>query len=85
MDNAGINNGGTAQIRAAGAVAQQLTLGSSTMESGTLSIGAGGSLTVSVNSLVGDSGTGTLNVTGGVFGRNNYESHNVSGGIRFNF
>lgn len=68
MDNAGINNGGTAQIRAAGAVAQQLTLGSSTMESGALSIGAGGSLTVSVNSLVGDSGTGTLNVTGGVFG-----------------
>jgi T5SS/PEP-CTERM-associated repeat protein len=64
-DDAEINNGGTAQIGAAGAVAQRLTLGNNNTDSGTVSVGAGGNLAVSLNLTVGEFGQGTFNVTGG--------------------
>ena len=68
-DDAEINNGGTAQIGAAGAVAQRLTLGNNNTDSGTVAIGAGGNLAVSLNLTVGEFGQGTFNVTGGGVGQ----------------
>ncbi len=63
-DDASINNGGTAQIATAGAVANSLTLGENVGDSGTVQLQAGGSL--SVNTLnIGPAGTGNFQWTGG--------------------
>src|SRR6266446_521241 len=63
--DAEINNGGTAQIGAAGAAAKSLTLGNNNTDSGTVSVGTGGNLAVDFNATIGQFGQGTLNVTGG--------------------
>jgi T5SS/PEP-CTERM-associated repeat protein len=57
-----INNGGTAQIMASGAAANDVDLGVAAGDVGTLSISGGGTLGP-MN--VGESGTGTLNITAG--------------------
>jgi len=56
-----INNGGTAQVQAPGAVASTCTVGSG--GPGTLTISGNGELIVSLTSWIGDT-AGTLNVTG---------------------
>jgi T5SS/PEP-CTERM-associated repeat protein len=67
--DAEINNGGTAQISAAGAAARDMTLGLGALDSGTLSVSGAGTLSAGNNLVVGSSGTGTLNITnGGVAG-----------------
>ena len=63
-----INNGGTAQIGAAGAVASQVIMGNTGGESGTISITAGGTLVTNngaIGFVLGNSGTGTLTISGG--------------------
>ena len=57
-----INNGGTAQVMATGAAASEVELGVAAGDVGTLSISGGGTLG-SMN--IGESGTGTLNITAG--------------------
>ncbi len=68
-DTVEINDAGTSKLQAATATIQRFTLGQSTADSGTLQIlGGGARLTVSdasVASVVGNQGTGVLNVTGG--------------------
>ena len=63
-DDAQINNGGTAQIGAAGAVAKTLALGFDAANSGTVSVSGAGTLTTGFLT-VGESGIGTLNITNG--------------------
>ncbi|OAI57445.1 hypothetical protein AYO49_01940 [Verrucomicrobiaceae bacterium SCGC AG-212-N21] len=62
--DASINNGGTAQVLAAGGAVRLLTLGASAGQSGTLQV-SGGTLTTSSSMAVGDFGTGTLTVSNG--------------------
>ena len=65
--NVTINNGGTpnaATIDTAGAVAQLLTLGSATGQSGTLNV-TGGTLSSVTTMTVGDFGSGTVNISNG--------------------
>lgn len=62
-----INNGGSpnpATIGASGAVAKNVTLGSSVGQSGTLNV-TGGTLSGITTLTVGDFGSGTLNISGG--------------------
>jgi fibronectin-binding autotransporter adhesin len=61
-----INNGGTAQVQAAGAVASSFLVGNAAGLSGTVEIAAGGTLTASGNttSSAGATGTGSLVVEG---------------------
>ena len=63
-DDFQINNRGTAQILAAGALGDEGRLGVAALQSGTLQIGATGTLT-SANFFVGDAGTGTLSISAG--------------------
>src|ERR1700682_6676977 len=65
MTYALIGNGGTAQIMAAGAKAQNLDLGFSASSSGTVSITGVGSLVVGSDLRIGNSGTGTFNISSG--------------------
>lgn len=64
-----INNAGTAQITAAGAAANTLTLGTAAGQSGTVSVSGAGTLTINGTTgfflTVGDAGTGTLGISGG--------------------
>ena len=59
-----INNGGTAQIATSGAMAGDVTLGFGSLDSGTLSASVSGTLD-NGSMYVGESGTGTLNITSG--------------------
>ncbi|HXP35134.1 MAG TPA: autotransporter domain-containing protein [Chthoniobacterales bacterium] len=64
--DAEINNGGTAQIAAAGATAKNVSLGQNLGSAGTLTIsGAGSTLTNSGTLSVGSSGAGTLHIQNG--------------------
>lgn len=65
--NVQINNGGTAQIGAAGAVGNVLTLGNAAGQSGTLDVTGAGTLTLSGSTqlLVGEFGTGTMTISAG--------------------
>jgi T5SS/PEP-CTERM-associated repeat protein len=63
--NAQINNGGEAQIGAAGATALNIILGNTAPDSGILSVTGPGTLAASGNLLVGGAGSGTLNITNG--------------------
>jgi len=60
-----INNNGTAQIMASGAVAQSILLGFDVPDLGNLSTSGSGALTVSADLAVGYGGSGTLNITNG--------------------
>ncbi len=60
-----INNGGTAQIGAAGAAASDLDLGVDTAHTGTVAIDGSGELSIGAILDVGVNGTGTLNITNG--------------------
>jgi T5SS/PEP-CTERM-associated repeat protein len=62
--HAEINNGGTARLFDPAAVARDLVLGNSAVNSGTLEV-MGGEATVSRNLWVGDAGAGTLRISGG--------------------
>jgi T5SS/PEP-CTERM-associated repeat protein len=62
--SAEINNGGTARLFDPSAVADDLILGLNPASIGTLEV-IGGEATIEDNLWVGDSGTGTLNITGG--------------------
>ena len=69
IDDANINNGGTAQITSSD-TAKSLTLGSSANNSGTVSIsGPGGLLTLTpvapVGNIIGGDGVGTVNISNG--------------------
>jgi T5SS/PEP-CTERM-associated repeat protein len=66
-DAANINNGGTAQIGAPGAVSSTGTLGNLGGESGTVEVGATGTWVMGAGSglTVGRLGTGTLDISGG--------------------
>jgi T5SS/PEP-CTERM-associated repeat protein len=63
--NAEINNGGEAQIGAAGATANNIILGVTAPDSGILSVGGPGTLAASGNLLIGGFGSGALNITNG--------------------
>src|SRR6188474_2663892 len=63
--DARISNGGTAQILAGSAEAQQLMLGSMGGESGALTIMNAGSLLTATTLILGDAGSGTLSITAG--------------------
>src|SRR2546425_1182686 len=65
VDDAEINNGGTAQIGSPGAKAGNLYLGVGTFDSGNLLISGSGILTNSSGLLVGLSGSGVLTVQNG--------------------
>src|SRR5207248_6615782 len=60
-----INNNGTAQIMASGAVAQSILLGFDVSDLGNLSTSGSGAVTVSADLAVGYGGTGTLSITNG--------------------
>jgi T5SS/PEP-CTERM-associated repeat protein len=60
-----INNGGTAQIMAAGAAASLVELGVAAGDMGTLSVSGVGTLLDGGALTVGENGTGTLNITKG--------------------
>jgi len=67
-DDAFLNNGGTAQVQAAGAVARQLTVGTNASDSGRLEVLTNGVLTMLTNPnsvTFGDAGNSTLLVSGG--------------------
>ncbi|MEZ0275401.1 MAG: hypothetical protein ACAH88_10890, partial [Roseimicrobium sp.] len=66
--NVTINNGGTAQVTAAGAVARSVVLGAALGQSGNLEITGPGTLVVATSFpafLVGNFGTGTVTISGG--------------------
>jgi fibronectin-binding autotransporter adhesin len=64
--DASINNAGKAEISSSGAVANTLTLGYDTGDSGTVSVDASAAdLNVTWGISVGDQGTGTLNISNG--------------------
>jgi T5SS/PEP-CTERM-associated repeat protein len=58
-----INNNGTAQIMASGAVAQSILLGFDVLDIGNLSTSGSGALTVSADLAVGYGGSGTFSIT----------------------
>jgi len=60
-----VDNGGTAQISASGAVAQSVILGNEASDSGAITASAGGNLAVAADLSVGYGGSGTLLITGG--------------------
>src|ERR1017187_5629575 len=63
--NAQINNGGTAQVNAAGATALTLNLGLGSTDSGSVTIGSGGNLHIVQFFTIGNSGTGNMAISGG--------------------
>ena len=60
-----INNGGTAQVAAGTAEAKDLVLGAGSSHSGTVTVNSSGNLSMSTQTIVGDAGTGTLNIMNG--------------------
>lgn len=63
--DANINNGGTAQVGAAGATARRLNIGSNPADSGTVVVDGTGTLSVADVLNVGLTGRGTMNITNG--------------------
>jgi T5SS/PEP-CTERM-associated repeat protein len=63
--HAEIDNGGTAQVNAAGAQALTLNLGQTSADSGFLTIGAGGNLHIVQFFTIGNNGTGNMAISGG--------------------
>jgi outer membrane autotransporter protein len=78
--DAQINNGGEAQIGAAGATANNIILGFAAPDSGILSVAASGTLDASGDLVVGEFGSGTLNITNGGVVSNGFSSIGAQSG-----
>ncbi len=79
-DTAYVNNGGTATVQSAGHYISGLVLGENFGNSGTIEVASSGSLSPMYSAIIGDKGTGTLNILSGlVDGNNAYIGYSNSG------
>jgi len=82
ITEAAINNGGTAQIGATGAAANNTFLGFDALDSGSLTISGAGTLTNSSDLFVGRAGSGMLTIQNGGTGSNSFGYIGTSTGSR---